>query len=486
MGIKDFSKQMFSKTIKDSFSYICAIALTAMLVFVTVNIASNEVIYGENTTQLIKVYRQVGLGRVLVDTSLGYIQREFILITILIVGVFTVVSNNTFLKKRVDELAFVVMNGATISEMSYYIRYMCSKMFIVASLLGAVLGIVFAPVFNLLMYKIVGVEGQIFIYDGESFLLVLGYMIVNYLYLMISSTSYVYRKEVVELMDENREKNCKDTRMIKFPSIIYLLLYICPGFLLLLPDWYGDINGFITVGVYISIVATIGVIIMYIPKKLRSLNNKEFMNHKEKRIYINNAFIKLKNTIIYIAGMVVAINYFLSKILDFRKYNDIVVILLFCMIVCVVVITVTLTNKIIDDCGINEVFYKDLSAIGYSKKELFKIGVKENKTIISAILFFIEVPIIFAVLMNIKNGSIATEMLILIGTSTTIPILIGALGSYKVNKENLYKILEIESNESLMVTEIIKLLEKTLMKLLLGIFKLSEKLNIVKKNSEIF
>ncbi|MGL4761684.1 MAG: hypothetical protein ACRCWG_09490 [Sarcina sp.] len=474
MGIKSFSRQMFSKTIKDSFSYICTVAITAMLVFVTVNISFNELIYGNNTSELINVYKLMGRAMVEVQIPLGYIQKELILITILIVGVFTVISNNTFLKKRINELAFIVMNGATTTEMSYYIRYMCSKMFVIASMIGLVLGIIFAPVFNLIMYNIVGIEGQVFLYYSETFVIVISFILVNYLYLMIASTAYVYRKEVDELMSDNREKTSKDTRMIKFPSIIYLILYICPLFILILPKAYGDISGFVTVGVYISVLASIGVITMYIPRKLRTINNMAFMNHKERKIYINNAFIKLKNTIIYIAGMVISVNYFLSKILEFREHKDIVTILLFSMVICSVIIAVTLTNKIIEDCGINKKFYKDLSAMGYNKNELFKISLKENKTIILAIIFFVAVPIIFAVLMHIKNRSIAKEMLILIGGATVIPILISGLISYITNQEKVYEILELETKKILPLKWIGSLLTRSVEKLLVIMFNVSD------------
>ena len=206
MGIKDFSRQMFIRNIKDSFSYICVISIATMLVFVMINIALNDVIYGDNTSQLVQVYRLVGLAMVLVDVPLGTIQGDFVLITILVVGVFTIISNNTFLKKRVDELAFVVMNGATTTEVSYYIRYMCSKMFAISSAFGVVLGVVFAPFFNLIMYKIVGIEAQVFLYYPESFAFILGFVFVNYMYLMIASTSYIYKKEVTELMSDNRAK----------------------------------------------------------------------------------------------------------------------------------------------------------------------------------------------------------------------------------------------------------------------------------------
>ena len=479
MGIKSFSKQMFSKSIKESFSYICSIAVTAMLVFVTINISFNDLIYGESSQDLITVFRLIGKSGEKAEmmpfqVSIGEIQQELILITIIIVGIFTVISNQSFLKKRLEELAFIIMNGATMSEMSYYIRYMCSKMFIIASLFGVILGVIFAPLFNILMYKIVGIEGEVFLYSIETFVVTLSFVFINYIYLMIASAAYVYKKEVDDLMSDNRTKNSRDNRMLKFPSSIYLLLYLSPLLILFLPKSYGDINGFVTIGIYLSALAAIGVISIYLPKKLKTINNLSFMEHKERKIYINNAFIKLKNVVVYIAGMVIAINYFLDKILEFKEYKGIVTIILFSMVVCVVVVVVALTNKIIDDCGIDKVFYKDLSAIGYSKKELFKISLKENRTTSIAILFFVLAPITFAILMHIKNGSLAIEMLIILGGITIIPILVGGVISYRVNKENLYEILEIKTKEILVMKTLGDFSSRCIEKLLIVVFNVSD------------
>lgn len=467
MGIKTFSRQMFSKTIKDSFSYIFAISITAMLVFATVNISFNEAIYSNTEGKTIVVYKMkksdaeildkevlvnpdditsdsVSIPKLIpIKVKISDIQKEIIMISIIIVAIFTVISNNTFLKKRMDELGFILVNGATTKEMSYYIRYMCSKMFIVASGFGLLLGVVFTPVFNLIMYRLLGIQGQVVEYSKETFLVVISFIFINYIYLMIASTSYVFKKEIDEIMNDNNAKSVVDRRLIKFPPITYLILFLSPFAVVVIPQSFGDISGFVTVGVYIMSLASIGVIALYIPSKLAKVNKRKFMYDKQRKIYINNTFIKLKNTIIYICGIVVSANYFVDKILEFREHKSIVAILLFAMVVCMVIITVTLTNKIIDDCGIDKEFYVNLSAIGYSKKELFRISLKENKLTIAMILFFVLAPISYALLMHFKNGSLPMDILFFISIALIVPIVIGGMISYRANKEALYDILDI-------------------------------------------
>ena len=288
-GMKQFARQMFSKSLKDSFSYIFTVAITVMLVFITVNMSFNEVMYA-NGGEVITIMQAAGSPTnpiyVPTDVSVKMLQMQLAMVTIIIVAVFTVITNSTYLKRRVKELAFVITNGATISEMSYYIRYMCSKLFIAASVLGIFLGIIFMPLFTSIMYKLVGVEGPLFLYYGETFLVIVSFIFINYVYLMMASTSYIYKKQVSELMDDNATKNTKDTRMVKFPSIIYVLVYFIPILVLFLPKSFGDVSGFISVAVYISVIASIGVVAMYIPSKMKSLNNTKFMDDKERKIYI--------------------------------------------------------------------------------------------------------------------------------------------------------------------------------------------------------
>ncbi|MGL4655508.1 MAG: hypothetical protein ACRCWM_06480 [Sarcina sp.] len=511
MGIKSFSRQMFSKTVKDSFSYIFAVAITAMLVFATVNISFNEDIYNNVEGQTVIISKMMKPNAEILDKSvlvdydgeqielldgetleyelrkrskvpkltrvevkISDIQKEIIMITILIVAIFTVISNSSFLKKRMDELGFILVNGATKEEMSYYIRYMCSKMFIVASGFGLILGVCFAPVFNLIMYKLLGIQGGLFVYTKETFLVVISFIFINYVYLMIASTSYVFKKEIDEIMSDNNAKSAFDKRLVKFPTILYLIMFFSPFATLLLPKKVGDISGFITIGVYIMSLASIGVITLYLPQKLIKINKKKFMYDKQRKIYINNAFIKLRNTIVYICGMVIATNYFIDKILEFREHQSIVAMLLFAMVVCVVIITVTLTNKIIDDCGIDKEFYKNLSAIGYSKKDLFKISLKENRLTIIGILFFVILPISFAMLMHLKNKSLPINMLLLLSAGIIIPILIGGLISYRTNKENLYSILEMDSKGLMIMKKTLEVFSKALEKLLISAFSVSD------------
>ncbi|MGL4655509.1 MAG: hypothetical protein ACRCWM_06485 [Sarcina sp.] len=447
MGIKKFSKQMFKLAMKDSFSYVLSVAVTVMLVFAMVNISFNKIIYGTLTSETVMVWEVVGLGCVLVETTVGAIQQELVMMSIMIVTVFTIMGNNSFLKRRLKELSFIVMNGATISEMSYYIRYMCSRIFLIASFLGVILGVIFAPLFNFIMYKLVGVDGQIFLYYKETFTVIFSFAFVNYMYLMIASAAYVYRKQVDELMTEDREKNVKDNRQLKIPKVLYLITYLMPLLIIFIPESYGNINGFITVGIYIMAVASIGVILLYLPEKLKDFNKSKFMYHKERKIFINNAFMKLKHTIIYIVGMILAINYFLDKILEFREHESIVAILLFSMLLCTIIIAVSLANKIIDDCGIGESFYKDLSAMGYSKMELFRISLKENRLTSLSIFMFLLPPFIFGMIMHVGNQSLEMSLLVALSVLILCPIVVSGIISYEVNKHNLYKILNIERSE---------------------------------------
>ncbi|MGL5576893.1 MAG: hypothetical protein ACRDCW_15245, partial [Sarcina sp.] len=474
-GIKKFARQMFAINIKDSFSYIFTVIVTAMLVFITVNLAFNEIIY-QSSEMITLVTSSGGIAsqRVEYDVSVTSVQMQLSLITIIIVGVFTVITNNTYVKRRIKELTFVVTNGATMGEMSYYIRYMCSKIFITASIIGVILGIVLAPAFNLLMYKILGVDGSLFVYSFEVFMIIGMFLFMNYVYLMMTSTSYVYKKEVAELLSDGQTKNVKDTRQFKFPRSVYVIIYFIPIFVLFLPKSFGDISGFISVAVYISALASVGVVSIYLPNKLKKINSSKFMNNKERKIYINNSIIKLKNTVIYTVGMVFAINYFLEQIVSFRESSVLVSVVLFNLIICSIIISVTLTNKIIDDCGIDKNFYKTLSAMGYSKKELFKISLKENKMTVCSILFFIIVPILYALPMQVINGTIAMNLALIIFGVILGTVMFGGLISYTINKEGLYEILDIDTKKVLVMKSITKVASSVANSSLLFVFNFKD------------
>ena len=463
MGIRDFSKDMFRIGLKDSYSYIVSIAFTTMIVLLCVNITANEFLYDSNVKDTITQYKRpaptpemevtaVYKAGVAVEVPIKDLQNEMMLVAVIIIACFTFIASRTFVKKRTKELAFIVMNGANTMEMSYYLRYTCSRVFVLGGFIGMILGVITIPIFNLIMYKLIGVQGNVFLYTLDPFMTGIGFLVVNYMFLMISSTSGIYRKEIIEVINDVNTKKGSDTREFKFPSIVYLIIYLIPFGIVFLSKKHGDISGFITIGVYVSILASIGVILLYIPKNIKFINGLKFMDDKKRKIYINNSFMKFKDSVIYIVGTGFTINYFISKIVEFKSHKGLIVTGTLSMILCSLIISVALISKILDDAGINKKFYKILSAMGYTVDELKEISGLEIITTIIGITVVTFLPILFALIMHFRNGSLESSLIFMISGIILLPIIFCGVVGYFINKKrvNIFLEVEIENKKSVL------------------------------------
>ena len=266
MGIRDFSKDMFRTGLKDSCSYIASVAFTTLVIFLCINVSENRVLYAINSNEIVTLSRFVNnseeIGYRTFNIPVSDLQSEMMMITIMIIACFTFIASRSFVRKRTNELAFIIMNGANTAEMSYYLRYTCSRVFILGGIIGMGLSVIVIPIFNLLMYKLIGIDGNIFIYNSETFTIGAAFLVINYFFIMVTSTSTIYKKEIIEVINDVNTKKSKDTRQFKFPSIVYLIIYFMPLGILFTPKQTGDLSGFIVIGVYLSVVASLGVILM--------------------------------------------------------------------------------------------------------------------------------------------------------------------------------------------------------------------------------
>ena len=448
MGIRDFSKDMFRTGLKDSCSYIASVAFTTLVIFLCINVSENRVLYAINSNEIVTLSRFVNnseeIGYRTFNIPVSDLQSEMMMITIMIIACFTFIASRSFVRKRTNELAFIIMNGANTAEMSYYLRYTCSRVFILGGIIGMGLSVIVIPIFNLLMYKLIGIDGNIFIYNSETFTIGAAFLVINYFFIMVTSTSTIYKKEIIEVINDVNTKKSKDTRQFKFPSIVYLIIYFMPLGILFTPKQTGDLSGFIVIGVYLSVVASLGVVLMYIPKHINFLNGLSFMEHKSRKIYINNSLMKLKDSAIYILGAGLTINYFMDKIIAFKDYKGLIVVGLMSMVLASMIIAVCLISKILDEGGISKKFYKILSAMGYTVEELKKISGLEIITTIVSVSIITFLPISFALIMHFRNGTLENSLIFIIASITLLPIILCGTVAYFINKKKVDIFLEVE------------------------------------------
>lgn len=301
------------------------------------------------------------------------------------------------------------------------------------------------PLFNFVMYKMLGVTGNIFHFNLEAFYVSFIYLAMHYVYLMIVGVSYVYKKEIIELFSANKAKTVSDKRQIKFPPIIYLFVYISPFILFFTKNNTQDMNNFIYYIGYLSIAASIGMVSLYIPKKLLKVNKRKYMYDKRRKIYINNIFVKLRNYLLYIVVVFCSINYFTQSIIEYKNLGPSIETVSYCLLCCCIVIGITFMNKIIDDFSYDISMYKSLDAIGFDKLELIKISRYENIGILISVVTIPFLILFTQMALYMRAGNFSVYVGIKILGISFIPVLIFGVIAIIINEKKLKKSLGITS-----------------------------------------
>ena len=444
---------MFKTVFKESYRYIAAIAMTMTFIFISINISYNEIIYMANldpNETLVELMPGIGFSTPSIEVIVKpeSVQNKVLLMTVLIIAAYTVIANNSFLKKRVKEFAFLIANGGTSGDVFYYLRYMCTRVFLIGSSIGIIGGIIggiiFAPLFNFILYKFLGVSGPIIRYEPLALQASVGFLFVNLIYILIIGLSYIYQKEVIELINSNREKNVKDTRQFKFPSIIYFLVYLLPIVVVVMQESMGDMSGFAYVVVYISAIASVGVINLYIPSKISWINKRKFMFDKKRKIYVNEGIAKLRGSILYIIGIFCTINYFVDMILKYKDFGGTLGVIMYSIMACGIVIAITLMNKIIDEFDFIYENYKNLYKIGYSKNDVLSIAGRGLITNIVGVIVIPAIPICISIYVYIVNGSVTMEIIGQVLALIMIPVAICGGITYSQIIKKLNRTLSVE------------------------------------------
>ena len=165
MGMLRYSLLNIKKDLKDNSIYVFAIVISFITVLMVLNCFTNATYFeGVDTVIVDESQKEI----VQLDSKLQFFIEEptllhgqNFLILFLVVLVFTYFCNSYFIKNKGKEFAFFTINGATIGDRVKYIMFENSIFFLVGGAIGTVLGFIFVPLSNILMYSISGHWGDI-------------------------------------------------------------------------------------------------------------------------------------------------------------------------------------------------------------------------------------------------------------------------------------------------------------------------------------
>ena len=440
MGIVSFAKKMSRVDFKNSILYIFSIVMTTAFMLNAINISNNEYIYkgdsivgeGFNT-----VAGKVEEGIEFFISRPELFQKQNIFILLVVIIIFSTFCNLYYIQKKKKEMAFCLINGASLIDLIKYLLCVNGINYIVGTLIGLILGTLLIPIFNFSMYSLMGIKGNLFNFSFEALGITFAFILIQYVALVGLSFGSTYRYELIDLIKAENTITVKDNRTVKVPGLLFLVVY-------LLPIIYGvktkGIQGDDIALYYLGIVGLVGIlgtINYFMPKIINKIKDKSFMYVGARRIYVSNFMYSLHNAKLYFFGLGFSLLYFLYPIQRYSFIPGVIPNGIFCFAGSSIIIGITLAYKLSVEVDSKKVLYKQLKVIGYTREEISDAINKEYILFFGIGLLMPLLIIIVSLLVYVKLGTFTISFAAGIFASCTIPLALGGIIATASNKRKI-------------------------------------------------
>ena len=400
MGMLRYALLNIKKDLKNNSIYVFAIVISFITVLMVLNCFTNATYFeGVDTVIVDESQNEI----VQLDAKLQFFIEEptllhgqNFLILFLVVLIFTYFCNSYFIKNKGKEFAFFTLNGATLGDRVKYIMFENSIFFLIGGAIGTVLGFIFVPLSNILMYSISGHWGDIWTINFYMFKYTLLVFLFEFGLLALLNLGDVYRREPVELLNLNNNKSQIDSRHVKVPNIVFVILFLIP---IIFAIFGGNTQG-AEYAVYVlsfgGLFGLYGIIKYFVPSIGKKLSRMSFTYKGLKKIYIGNFISTLRGSLYFILGLVLSILYYSMITVRYSIVEGAISSSLYCYVITSMLVGLALLYKTIVEWERKIKEYRQLKILGYSKEEIINIIYKEN------ILFF-GVGLMLPVILLLSN-----------------------------------------------------------------------------------
>ncbi|MGL6184920.1 MAG: hypothetical protein ACRC1T_06020 [Clostridium chrysemydis] len=447
MGIYSFTRNIFNSEKKENNLFTGVIIIISICLFNIINMIYNYNIYPKSGYVERYVPASYYYPETIAKLSLEYVMRENVLILLIFATVVIVLCNYIFIKKKSKSLAFLIYSGGSFVDALRFLLYTNLRSCFGGALVGCFIGFLISPLFNKVIYLIMGVDSSILFFNLEVISVSVVYCLLQLIIVSFLDIGYVYRNDIMGLLKGEEERRLDDKRIIKIPVFLVLILISLPLIFAFTNPTFKGADGLLYLLTIISIISIFGL--NYIKEDLLNLLKRTGYLYKRKRmIYWSNGLSNVKEVNLFIILFVTSIVILLKagmEIYNFQgmKENIIIVITLMSFIICTGIVYRCILN-------FSNVYSraKKLDLLGFTKSEVLEI-VRKEMIIVFTFLFGIPMIIILGniIVYSLCKISEVSYGLLLIGI-LLIPITISfiiVMNYTKIKIENdLYKKSEKE------------------------------------------
>ncbi|MGL4772159.1 MAG: FtsX-like permease family protein [Clostridium sp.] len=380
MGLIKFACLMVKNNKTKYTAYLLSVAISVAFVFINFNLLFNESLYSVSGSSVM-------MG----------------LVVMISIIVFVNFANSYFLKSRTKEMAIVAIGGRSVYEIASIIFVENLIILLIGSIAGLVLAFGIIIITFPWLFDLMGISNGNFI-DPAAIVVVIMVIIVIFIQVMILSLGYFIRKEVREIILEDKDGNKMYKKYFEYKMLVYLILYLTPFMCFLLPVEIKDIGQYISLISILSIYGGYGMVKYTLPWILCRLKERFFKDDKVKFISISNienSLFRMGNQVIFLISITISTLFLYTFNIESKAY-ELSTIIAFGIIQ--VIIGISFIYNIISDSFKKIKSFKQLLLVGYLKKEIMKTIKFEVIILFLIILIICGMPSILITAVNMMSG----------------------------------------------------------------------------------
>lgn len=424
MGKAKFALKMLKLEYQKTFFYALAIISSSAVTFLFFNYMDNSVL-GNSINGGLQLSNLLSLALMLIAAATACFANSF------------------FLSKKQGEIAIYTMSGAGVGGVSIYLIVQNFVIILCAIPLGFLIGYLANPILNYLVYKAMGVSGNIWYISGEGIMMSVITLLTQTAALTVVNAGYAYRHDILQLLNAERTmKGIDGGNSIRMPVIVYWISALLPFYLYFkVPVSNNDSMTFLVISC-LGIYGISGLFKRGFPRVIEFMQKRFNINKKIRLVGFGNLSYAIERTATLIKIIIVAIICMICLCLSY--YNDPFnrTIIYFSYGVIIFLMSICILYRVMVENSSNGPLFASLYKLGFIKKDLKRLIRFETIGLYGIILFIPTTYVAVILYIFIQHDLIPFTLAINLVAAYTIPIILIALVTYHQYKKVIFDYLE--------------------------------------------
>ena len=356
MGIRGFITKILKRDYKQTSYLIISLTISFIIVFNIFNICTIDIMQPDNMRET-AVLGMIILSVTAVSMFLGcYL-------------------NQVFLERRRDEMAMQMVCGVSIGQILGGVLFQTLIISGTSIILGFGIGFLISPIFNNLVYSMLGVSGSAYFISMKGLAVSLAIIFMQTIVIVMINISICYRNELVDLVKYSGDSYIPKRKINWFISILTIIFLLGPIIVFFIrenrsKEEMASILMFLSQYISLGLILVIGFTIPWI---IKILSNSKFGVNKICVVVVRNFSYMLEKSVpIVIAYILIVQGYFVVVI---SKQSDPKAAVMgqigFGLVL--ILLAISLGFKVVYEAIRRQSSFKNLYLLGYKKSELMKL-----------------------------------------------------------------------------------------------------------------